>query len=137
MNELIDVVEASYKRSDIPEFRAGDTINVHIRIREGDKERTQQFKGLVLQISGRGLSKTITVRKISSGIGVERIWPVHSPNIEKIEVVKRGRVRQSRIFYMRKRFGKAARIPERKNYTLPRKGRFSDNPREEAAKAKQ
>lgn len=96
-----------------PEFKAGDTINVHYKITEGDKTRIQQFKGVVIQKRGSGLTETFTVRKISSGIGVERIIPVHSPNIEEIEVIKRGKVRRARIFYQRLRQGKKARIKER------------------------
>lgn len=100
-----------------PDFKAGDTINVHYKITEGDKTRIQQFRGIVIQRKGSGLTQTFTVRKISAGIGVERIIPIHSPNIDKIEVVKKGKVRRARIFYQRKRSGKKSRIREavRKN----------------------
>ncbi|MCS7086798.1 MAG: 50S ribosomal protein L19, partial [Bacteroidia bacterium] len=90
-----------------------DTINVHVKIREGNKERIQQYQGVVIQRRGTAGTETVTVRKISNGVGVERIFPIHSPSIEKIELVKRGRVRRARIFYLRERFGKSMRIRER------------------------
>jgi large subunit ribosomal protein L19 len=113
MEELIRLVQSAYRRDDMPAFRAGDTVNVHVRIKEGDKERIQQFQGLVLQRRGVGATEMVTVRKVSNGVGVERIFPVHSPSLDKIEIVKRGLVRRARLFYMRERFGKAARIKER------------------------
>lgn len=113
MEELIRLVQSGNRRDDLPAFRAGDTINVHVRIKEGDKERIQQFQGVVLQRRGTGTTEMVTVRKISNGVGVERVFPIHSPIIDKIEVMKEGRVRRARIFYMRERFGKAARIKER------------------------
>ncbi len=118
MKELIDLVQADYRKdaNDLPDFSAGDTVNLHILIREGEKERIQQFKGVVIQRKGKDATATITVRKISGGIGVERIIPLHSPNLAKIEVVRRGRVRRSRIYYMRERQGKAARIKENFGY---------------------
>ncbi|MFW5659477.1 MAG: 50S ribosomal protein L19 [Bacteroidota bacterium] len=118
MKELIDLVQAEYRKdaNDIPDFSAGDTVNLHILIREGEKERIQQFKGVVIQRKGKDATATITVRKISGGIGVERIIPLHSPNLAKIEVVRRGRVRRSRIYYMRERQGKSARIKENYGY---------------------
>jgi large subunit ribosomal protein L19 len=97
-----------------PEFKAGDTITVHYRIKEGDKERIQQFQGIVLQRLGTGITETFTVRKISNNVGVERIIPLHSPFIEQIVVNKRGAVRRARIFYLRKLTGKKARIKEKK-----------------------
>jgi large subunit ribosomal protein L19 len=97
----------------LPEFKAGDTVTVHYKIKEGNKERTQQYQGVVLQRKGSGVTETFTVRKISGGVGVERIFPVQSPFIEKIAVDKRGKVRRARIFYVRKRSGKSARIKER------------------------
>lgn len=97
-----------------PEFKAGDTVTVHYKIREGAKERIQQFQGVVIQRRGSGATESFTVRKISSGVGVERIIPVCSPFVEKIEVNKRGRVRRARIFYLRNLKGKAARIRERR-----------------------
>lgn len=117
MEALIKKVEEEYQdtRKDIPDFKSGDTVNVHVKIREGNKQRIQQFKGTVIQrrnINTNG--ETFTVRKISSGVGVERIFPVLSPNIDKIEVLRKGKVRRARLFYLRGRSGKAARIREKK-----------------------
>ena len=117
MNDLIKAVEAEYveQRKALPEFGSGDTVNVHVKIREGNKERIQQFKGTVIQrrnVNSNG--ETFTVRKISGGIGVERIFPVLSPNIDKIEVLRKGKVRRARLFYLRGRSGKSARIKEKK-----------------------
>lgn len=98
---------------ELPAFSSGDTITVHYKIREGNKERVQQFQGVVLQKSGAGSNLTFTVRKLSSGVGVERIFPITSPFIEKVEINKRGKVRRSKIFYLRQRTGKAARIKEK------------------------
>jgi len=111
--DLISLIETTQLKDDQPDFEPGDTVNVHLRVVEGDKERIQQYEGVVLQRRGSGSSQTFTVRKISSGIGVERIFPVHSPRIAKIDVVRRGRVRRSKLFYLRERAGKAARIKER------------------------
>ena len=111
---LIAAIESQQFRYDLPEFGAGDTLNVHVRVLEGDKERIQVFQGVVLQQRGEGISKTFTIRKVSAGVGVERIFPLHSPRIAKIEVLKRGRVRRARIFYLRGLKGKAARIAEKK-----------------------
>ncbi len=110
---LINNVNSTQMRDDIPEFRTGDTVAVHIKIHEGSKERVQIFEGFVLKTSGGGLTKTFTVRKISFGIGVEKTFIINSPIISKIVVIKNGKVRQSRIFYMRERKGKAARIKTR------------------------
>ena len=107
-------VEDQVERKEFPDFKAGDTITVHYKIREGNKERIQQFQGVVLQLSGTGISKTFTVRKISSGVGVERIFPFTSPFIEQIDVNKHGVVRRARIFYLRNLTGKKARIKERR-----------------------
>lgn len=114
MEDLIKLVQAEYLREETPEFKAGDTVNIHVRIAEGDKERIQQFKGVCIQRRGQGVTETFTVRKISSGIGVERIFPLHSPIVEKIEVLRRGKVRRARLFYLRDKIGKAARIKELK-----------------------
>ena len=114
MEELIKLVQAEYYNEELPEFKSGDTLNVHVKIKEGDKERVQQFKGVCIQRRGDGATETFTVRKISSGIGVERIFPVHSPSIEKIEVLRRGKVRRARLFYLRDKIGKKARIKELK-----------------------
>ncbi len=100
-------------RTDHPPFRAGDTVRVHVRIVEGDKERVQVFEGVVIQRHRGGIHETFTVRKVSYGVGVERIFPLHSPNVARIEVKSRGRVRRSRLFYLRERRGKAARIRSR------------------------
>ncbi len=99
--ELIREVEKDYLRKDLPDFRPGDTVRVHLKIKEGDKERIQVFEGVVIARRGGGLRETFTVRKISFGIGVERIFPLHSPKIEKIEVVKRGRVRRAKLYFLR------------------------------------
>jgi large subunit ribosomal protein L19 len=111
---LIAQLEAEQLRSDIPEFGSGDTVSVHYKIKEGAKERIQVFQGTVLQRRNAGISETFTVRKISNGIGVERIFPLHSPNIDKIEVNRRGKVRRARIFYLRSLSGKKARIKEKR-----------------------
>jgi len=100
-------------RDDIPEFRPGDTLRVNVRVREGDKERIQAFEGVCIARKNGGVHETFTVRKISSGIGVERIFPVHSPMLASIEVVRRGRVRRAKLYYLRERRGKSARIRER------------------------
>jgi len=120
--DLLKVVEQSFQNEKVasfPEFKAGDTITVTYRIKEGDKERLQNFRGVVIQISGSSpLTRTFTVRKVSSGVGVERIFPYQSPFIESIEVNKIGKVRRARIFYLRNLSGKKARIQEKKlNYT--------------------
>jgi len=114
MKDLIDLVEAEFRRDDLPEFSAGDTVNIHVKISEGSKERIQQFQGVCIQRRGTGANATFTIRKISSGIGVERIFINSSPNIDKIEVVKRGIVRRAKIFYLRELSGKSARIKERR-----------------------
>jgi large subunit ribosomal protein L19 len=115
MSELIKLIENEYKESvsKLPDFKSGDTINVHVKITEGTKERVQQYQGTVIQRRGAGNSATFTVRKVSSGIGVERIFPLISPAIEKIEVVRRGSVRRAKLFYLRGKMGKAARIKEK------------------------
>ena len=107
---IIEAIEQDYKRDDIPEFGVGDTLKVYIKIKEGNRERIQMFEGFVLKIQNGGLSQTFTVRKISSGVGVEKTFPIHSPMIEKVEVTKRGAVRRAKLNYMRQRTGKAAKI---------------------------
>ena len=114
MNNLQNV-EQSYLRDDIPEFRAGDTVKVHVKVKEGNKERIQVFQGVVIGRRGGGVRASFTVRKISGGVGVERIFPLHSPIIEKIEVIRHGRVRRSKLYYLRGLRGKAARIDERRD----------------------
>jgi large subunit ribosomal protein L19 len=112
--DLIKLVETAYNQKEIPAFKAGDNITVHYKIREGTKERIQQFQGAVLQRRNTGLSSTFTVRKISNGVGVERIFPMYSPNIDKIDVNNRGKVRRARLFYLRELTGKKARIKEKR-----------------------
>lgn len=114
MSELKEM-EAQYLRSDIPEFRPGDTIKVHVRVVEGNKERIQVFQGVVIGRRGGGTRETFTVRKISSGVGVERIFPLHSPVLDKIELVRRGKVRRAKLYYLRDLRGRAARIEERRD----------------------
>lgn len=116
MDSLIKYVEEKYvEKKDFPEFSAGDTITVYYEIKEGGKTRTQFFKGTVIQLRGQGLTKTFTIRKISGDIGVERIFPVNMPALQKIEVNRRGKVRRARIFYFRDLKGKKARIKDKRN----------------------
>lgn len=118
MNNLLKIVEEQYKekRSSLPEFKAGDTVNVHVKIKEGNKERVQQYQGIVIQRKNVNTNgETFTVRKISGGVGVERIFPILSPTIDKIEIVRKGTVRRARIFYLRDKAGKGARIKEDKS----------------------
>jgi large subunit ribosomal protein L19 len=110
MSNLIDAIEASQLKTDIPDFKVGDTVRVHAKIIEGDKERIQVFEGAVISRANGGNRATFTVRKISYGVGVERIFPLHSPRIDKIEVVTHGRVRRAKLYYLRELSGKAARI---------------------------
>ncbi|HHU50799.1 MAG TPA: 50S ribosomal protein L19 [Firmicutes bacterium] len=110
---LIDLIEQEQIKKDLPRFGPGDTVRVHLKVVEGERERIQVFEGVVIARANGGLKETFTVRKVSGGIGVERIFPLHSPMIAKIEVVRRGRVRRAKLFYLRKRSGKAARIAER------------------------
>ncbi|AMV61486.1 50S ribosomal protein L19 [Pediococcus damnosus LMG 28219] len=112
MNPLISKITASQLRDDIPEFRAGDTVRVHAKIVEGTHERIQLFEGVVIKRHGVGISETYTVRKISNGVGVERTFPLHSPRVAEIEVIRHGRVRRSKLYYLRALNGKAARIKE-------------------------
>ena len=111
-HKLIEAVTQSQLRTDLPSFRPGDTLRVHVRIIEGTRERIQVFEGVVIKRRGGGVSETFTVRKISSGVGVERTFPVHTPKIEKIEVKRRGKVRRAKLYYLRELRGKAARIKE-------------------------
>ncbi len=113
--DKLKLVEQTIVNDDIPAFTAGDTVNVHYRVREGEKERIQQYEGVVINERGSGANKTFTVRKISSNVGVERIFPLYSPFIAKIDVKKKGKVRRSKLFYLRDLTGKAARIKERDN----------------------
>jgi len=112
--QKLDAVIASQLRDDIPAFRAGDTIKVHVKVIEGSRSRVQIFQGIVIARQGQGIGATFTVRKISFGVGVERTFPVHAPTIDKVEVVSRGDVRRAKLYYLRKLRGKAARIREKR-----------------------
>ena len=113
MNTL-DTLDAASLRDDVPDFRPGDTLKVHVRVVEGNRSRIQVFQGVVIRRQGGGVRETFTVRKVSYGVGVERTFPVHSPSIDKIETVTRGRVRRAKLYYLRDLRGKAARIKERR-----------------------
>ena len=110
-----DLVEQTYLRDDLPDFRPGDTVKVHVRVVEGERERVQVFEGVVIRRRGSQLSQTFTVRKVSFGVGVERTFPLHSPMIAKIEVRTRGHVRRSKLYYLRSRVGKKAKVKERRS----------------------
>jgi len=111
---LLNVIEQEQMRKDIPAFRPGDTVRVHVKVVEGNRERIQVFEGVVINRKSGGLRETFTVRRISYGVGVERVFPVHSPRIDKIEVVRRGAVRRAKLYYLRNLTGKAARIKEKR-----------------------
>ncbi|MBR6013867.1 MAG: 50S ribosomal protein L19 [Selenomonadaceae bacterium] len=111
---IIEILEKEQLRKDIPEFAPGDTVKVHAKIVEGTRERIQVFEGVVIARQGSGVREMFTVRRISYGVGVERMFPVHSPRVDKIEVVRRGKVRRAKLYYLRKLTGKAARIKEKK-----------------------
>ncbi len=111
MNDIIKSIEAEQLK-EVADFNVGDTVKVYGRIKEGNRERIQVFEGVVLKVQGTGARKTFTVRKMSSGVGVEKTWPVYSPNVEKIEVVRRGKVRRAKLFYLRDRVGKRAKVKE-------------------------
>ncbi|MDZ7267029.1 MAG: 50S ribosomal protein L19 [candidate division KSB1 bacterium] len=111
---LINALTAQQLRNDHPDFSPGDTVAVHHKVVEGDKERIQTFEGVVIQRRGHGINETFTVRKVSEGVGVERIFPLHSPNIERIDHVRRGKVRRARLYYLRELKGRAARIEEKR-----------------------
>lgn len=112
MNPLIEAINEGQLRSDIPTFRPGDSVRVHAKVVEGTRERIQIFEGVVIARKGQGISETYTVRKISNGVGVERIFPIHTPRVEKIEVTRYGKVRRAKLYYLRALQGKAARIKE-------------------------
>ncbi len=117
MNQvIIRAIEERFKKSEIPDFKPGDTVRVHVKVKEGDKERIQVFEGVVIARRGEGLRETFTVRKISFGVGVERVFPLHSPIIDKIEVVKRGEVRRAKLYYLRTKKGKEAKVKEKTDY---------------------
>ena len=112
MNEIIKSIEAEQLKAEVPEFHVGDTVKVYGKIKEGNRERTQVFEGTVLKRQGGSNRETFTVRKTSNGVGVEKTWPLHSPNVEKIEVVRRGKVRRAKLNYLRQRVGKKAKVKE-------------------------
>ena len=112
MNEIIKKIEAEQLKENVPEFHVGDTVRVHAKIKEGNRERIQVFEGTVLKKQGGGSRATFTVRITSNGIGVEKTWPIHSPHVEKVEVVRRGKVRRAKLNYLRNRVGKAAKVKE-------------------------
>lgn len=113
--EILKKVEAPYLKSDLPKFRSGDTLKVHVKVIEGESERIQPFEGVVIAQSGSGINESFTIRKVSFGVGIERTFPVHSPRIAKIEIVKEGKVRRAKLYYLRDLSGKAARIEEKNN----------------------
>lgn len=113
MNDIIRAVEQQQMKTDVPELRIGDTLKISVKVVEGQRERIQVFEGYLIAKKGGGLSETITVRRVSYGIGVERTFPIHSPRIDKIEVARHGQVRRSKLYYLRDRVGKAARIKEK------------------------
>ena len=115
MTNVIDQIAAEQKRDDIPEFRAGDTLKVHVNIVEGNRSRVQVFQGICIKVQGSGIGRTFTVRKVSFGVGVERTFPLHSPIIDRIELHSRGDVRRAKLYYLRDRVGKAAKIKEKRD----------------------
>ena len=112
MNEIIKNIEAAQMKAEAPQFNVGDTVRVHGKIKEGNRERIQIFEGVVLKKQGGSNRATFTVRKNSSGVGVEKTWPLHSPNVEKVEIIRRGKVRRAKLNYLRQRVGKAAKVKE-------------------------
>ena len=110
--DLLKAVSDKYLKEELPEMNVGDTVRVHVKIKEGSRERIQVFEGVVLKRQGGGSKETFTVRKSSNGVGVEKTWPVHSPNVEKVEVIRRGKVRRAKLNYLRDRVGKAAKVKE-------------------------
>ena len=112
---LINEIENNQLKTDLPELNSGDSVKVNVKVSEGNRERIQTFEGVVISINGVGISKTITVRKLSFGVGVERIFPVHAPIVESIEIIRKGKVRRSKLYYLRDRIGKSAKIKEDRN----------------------
>lgn len=112
MNEIIKAIEDEQLKAEVPSFNVGDTVKVHGKIKEGNRERIQIFEGTVIKVQGGSNRATFTVRKNSNGVGVEKTWPLHSPNVEKIEVVRHGKVRRAKLFYLRDRVGKSAKVKE-------------------------
>lgn len=114
MTNIIDRLEASLLRTDLPHIAPGDTVKVHVRVKEGEKERIQLFQGIVIAIKGGGMRTSFTVRKVASGVGVERIFPLNSPTIDKLEVLRHGKVRRAKLYFLRDKLGKAGRLKERR-----------------------
>ena len=112
MNDIIKNIESAQLKAEVPQFRVGDTVRVHAMIKEGNRERIQVFEGVVIKRQGGSTRETFTVRKSSNGVGVEKTWPLHSPNVEKVEVVRKGKVRRAKLNYLRDRVGKAAKVKE-------------------------
>ena len=112
MNEIIKKIEAEQLKAEVPEFNVGDTVKVYGKIKEGNRERIQVFEGTVIKKQGGSNRATFTVRKLSNGVGVEKTWPLHSPNVEKVEIVRKGKVRRAKLYYLRDRVGKAAKVKE-------------------------
>jgi large subunit ribosomal protein L19 len=119
MTNIIDRLEASLLRKDLPKIAPGDTVKVHVKVKEGEKERIQIFQGIVIGVRGGGIRTSFTVRKISAGIGVERIFPLNSPSIDKMEVIRSGKVRRAKLYFLREKLGKAGRLKERRRVELP------------------
>ena len=113
--DILDQISAKRMKGSVPEFRVGDTVRIDVKVIEGKRQRIQAFQGTVIQRKGRGIGETFTVRKTSQGVGVERVFPLHSPNLAGIKVLRKGRVRRAKLYYLRNLKGKAARIPERKD----------------------
>jgi len=114
--KTLDAVDSASLRTDLPDFRAGDTVKVHVKVVEGNKTRVQVFQGVIIAISGSGISETFTVRKVSYGVGVERTFPLHTPIIEKVELLTRGDVRRAKLYYLRDRIGKSAKVKEKRTF---------------------
>ncbi len=112
MNKIIDAIEKENMRKDVPDFRVGDTVKVYVKVKEGTRERLQAFEGTVIARKNGGIRETFTVRRLSFGVGVERTFPLHSPKLDKIEIIRKGRVRRAKLYYLRKRVGKAAKVKE-------------------------
>ena len=111
--DLVKALSSQYMKTELPEMRVGDTVRVHVRIKEGSRERIQVFEGTIIARKGGGIGETLTVRRISSGVGGEKVFPVHSPNVAAVETVRKGKVRRAKLYYLRERFGKAAKIKEK------------------------
>ena len=112
MNDIIKNIEAAQLKAEVADFNVGDTVRVHAKVKEGNRERIQVFEGVVLKRQGGSNRETFTVRKLSNGVGVEKTWPLHSPNVEKVEIVRKGKVRRAKLYYLRDRVGKAAKVKE-------------------------